>query len=82
MKQVRTAQKAPSERYHFRLDPQSNADIYNAVEWLERTGVSFSSSCIVRAAIRRYYEFLQTLDTAEKREQERTFIDRARRGLR
>ena len=57
-----TARGGGSERYHFRLDAETFRQLQEAVTWFEGNDMSYSESCIVRAAIREYLQQLQAKD--------------------
>jgi predicted transcriptional regulator len=54
-----TARGGGSKAYHFRIDDETYRQLLEAVAWYEGNDMSYSESCIVRAAIREYLEQLQ-----------------------
>jgi len=57
-----TARGGGSEAFHFRIDAETYRQLKEAVTWFEGNDMSYSESCIVRAAIREYLQQLQAKD--------------------
>ena len=56
---MRTLGKKESQAYRLRMDDDTLAALKGAVEWFQGRNLEYSQSCIVRAAIRGYLEYLQ-----------------------
>ena len=57
---MRTPGRKESQIYRLRLDDSTLDALKGAVEWFHGKNVEYSQSCIVRAAVINYFEFLQS----------------------